>query len=44
METVSNPRASIDEPQAGRMSFGGDGSGIDQTTYRGANRTSITFY
>ncbi|KAJ6002212.1 hypothetical protein N7522_007439 [Penicillium canescens] len=44
METVSNPRASADETQAGSASFGGESGGIDQTTYRGANRTSINFY
>ncbi|KAJ5775573.1 uncharacterized protein N7511_000584 [Penicillium nucicola] len=44
METVSNPRASVDEVQGGGISFGGEGGGMDQTTYRGANRTSITFY
>ncbi|KAJ5573831.1 uncharacterized protein N7459_008258 [Penicillium hispanicum] len=44
MESASTPRASVDETQLASAKSEASRNVIDQMTYRGANRTSLSFY
>lgn len=44
LESASTPRGSADETQLGLTKSEASSNIIDQTTYRGANRTSLGFY